>query len=195
MSEEKFSPQDSLQLIDSMINKAKHRFSENGLLYLVWGWVIFACSVGHFLLIKLQWFKNPEIIWVLTWGAVIFQVFYLIKHKRKEKVKTYSDEIIDYVWISFGVCMLILSIAMSKTNSWQFLYPVYLMLYGMPTFLSGVVMQFNALKIGGIICWLLALLAVFIPPLYALLLLAAAVASAWIIPGYLLRKKYNRENL
>lgn len=40
MQPENFSPKDSLQLIDQMINQAKNRFSENGFLYLLWGWLI-----------------------------------------------------------------------------------------------------------------------------------------------------------
>ena len=48
MQSENFSPKDSLLLIDSMINQAKNRFSENGFLYLLWGWVIFACAIFHF---------------------------------------------------------------------------------------------------------------------------------------------------
>lgn len=194
MEQENFSPQQSLQLINSMINKAKRRFGENGFLYLLWGWVIFCCSVGHFILITTTGIKHPEIIWTLCWLAVIFQIIYLIKNKKKETVKTYSDDIIDYIWISFGICLAIISIAMSRLNAWQHLYPMYLMLYGTPTFLSGVAMQFTPLKIGGIICWILAVIAIFINPLYALLLLAVAVVAAWIIPGYLLRKKYKQEN-
>jgi len=195
MAEEIFSPKDSLQLIDSMINKAQRRFSENGFLYLLWGWIIFACSIGHFALIQLQWLKNPEIIWASCWAAVIFQVIYLSKNKKKEKVKTYSNEIIDYIWISFGISMFIISFTLGRADGWIYLNTLFLMLYGTPTFLSGVVMQFKPLKIGGIICWSLAIISVFIPPLYSLLLLAVAVVSAWIIPGYIMRKKYNKENL
>lgn len=195
MTEENFSPQDSLHLIDSMINKAQRRFSENGFLYLLWGWVIFACSIGHFLLIQLKWLDNPEIIWTACWLAVIFQIIYLAKKKKTIKVKTYSDEIIDYIWISFGISMLIIGITLGRADGWIYLNTLILMLYGTPTFLSGVVMQFIPLKIGGIICWSLALIAVFIPPLYSLLLLATAVVAAWIIPGYLMRIKYNKENL
>ena len=194
MAEEIFSPKESLQLIDSMI-KAQRRFSENGFLYLLWGWIIFACSIAHFVLIQLQWFKHPEIIWASCWVAVIFQIIYLSKNRKKEKVKTYSTEIIDYIWISFGISMFIISFTLGRANGWIYLYTMFLMLYGTPTFLSGVVMQFMPLKVGGIICWSLSILSIFIPPLYSLLLLAVAVFAAWIIPGYLLRKKYNKENL
>jgi hypothetical protein len=54
-------------------------------------------------------------------------------------------------------------------------------------------MRFTALKIGGIICWCLSIVAVMVAPVYVLLLLAAAVIAAWIVPGYLLRKKFKNQ--
>jgi hypothetical protein len=194
MQPENFSPKDSLQLIDSMINQAKNRFSENGFLYLLWGWLILFCSLGQFILMQLQLFEHPEMIWMSTWLAVIFQVIYLVRTKKKETVKTYSENIINYIWVSFGICMFILSYILGRSQGWENLYSLFLMLYGTPTFLSGIVMQFKPLKVGGIICWVLAISSTFILPVYGLLLLAAAMIAAWIIPGYLLRKKYNQQN-
>ncbi len=194
MQSENFSPKESLLLIDNMINQAKNRFSENGFLYLMWGWLIFFCSIGHFILIKMNWVKHPEIIWASCWLAVIFQIFYLLRRKKKETVKTYSENIIGFVWMSFGFTMGIISVIVAKTENWEIVNSLILMLYGTPTFLSGVVMQFKPLKIGGIICWLLAILSVFVSSIYVLLLLATAVIAAWIIPGYLLRAKYNLLN-
>jgi hypothetical protein len=65
-------------------------------------------------------------------------------------------------------------------------------MYGMPTFLSGIILKFKPLKIGGICCWVLAFLAPFTPPDYQYLLMAGAVALAWIVPGHLLRKKFKQ---
>ena len=91
MQPENFSPKDSLLLIDSMINQAKNRFTDNGFLYLLWGWVIFACAIFHFVAIKYNLFKHPEFVWMVTWAVVIVQVIYLVKAKKKEKVKTYTS--------------------------------------------------------------------------------------------------------
>ena len=194
MQPENFSPKDSLLLINSMINQAKNRFSENGFLYLLWGWLILFCAVGHFVLLQLQIFKQPEMIWTITWLAVIFQVIYLVKTKKKEVVKTYSENIINYIWICFGISMFLLSFILGTSQQWNIMYPLFLMVYGIPTFLSGVVMQFTPLKIGGIACWVLAIVATFFAPMYGLLLVAAAMVAAWIVPGYLLRKKYKNQN-
>jgi hypothetical protein len=64
----------------------------------------------------------------------------------------------------------------------------------MPTFLSGIILKFRPLVIGGLICWLLALGSVFVPVDFQLLFLCAAVFCAWIIPGILLRKKFINQN-
>jgi hypothetical protein len=69
-------------------------------------------------------------------------------------------------------------------------YPMVLVLYGIATFVSGGVLQFRPLVIGGICCWVLAVAAMFLPFEYQLLALAAAVAAAYIVPGYLLSKQF-----
>ncbi|MBK8522004.1 MAG: hypothetical protein WAT20_08125 [Ferruginibacter sp.] len=194
MQPENFSPKDSLLLINSMIGQAKNRFTENGFLYLLWGWAIFVCAIFHFTAVKLNLFNKPEMVWMITWGVVVFQIIYLAKVKKKEKVKTYSDGIIDAIWICFGICMFVLVIVLGRFNLWVYINSLALLLYGIPTFLSGFVMRFTPLKLGGISCWLLAIASTFVAPVYYLLLIALAVLIAWIVPGYLLSIKFKNQN-
>ena len=190
-----FSTNDRIALIEEMINKAKSNFSDDSFLYLLWGWVIFICSVGHFILLKTGLLKYPEYIWVLTWIAVLVQIFYIFKVNKKKRIKTYTDEIIGYLWMSFGFTMFFITIILGYTSNWVALYPLLLFLYGTPTFLSGVIIKFMPLKIGGISCWILAFVAKFTPNIYILLLLALAVIAAWIIPGYLLKIKFKKDKV
>ena len=193
-NEKLLQPAESLALIESMINKAKNRFSENGQLYLLWGWTVFFCSLFHFIGIKFSLLPHPEMVWMLTWAAVIYQIIFLSKQKKKEKMKTYTDEVEAYVWIAFSVVMLLTIFLMAKNNAFNTMYPMFLVLYGIPTFLSGIVLRFKPLKVGGIICWVLAVIASFVWFEYQLLFLSLAVIAAWIVPGYLLRAKYKNEN-
>lgn len=193
-NEQLLSGEQSLEIIHQMINQAKNRFSENGFLYLLWGWLILICSVVHFILLHLNWFSHPEIIWASCWVAIIFQVIFINRKRKKEVVRTYSENIVKYIWISFSIAMFILFFLLIKNDGWEQVNSLFLMLYGIPTFLSGVVMQFKPLRIGGLVCWGLAVLATFLMPVYGLLLLATAMIAAWIVPGYLLRKKYNQQN-
>jgi hypothetical protein len=189
-----FFEHDSLQLITAMINKAKNRFSETGTLYLLWGWVIFICCISQF--IVLYFFKNngPYYIWYTTWLVLIYQVYYIIKKKRKQKVKTYADEIIGFVWLTFTICIIIIISILLRNDTLAAINPTELVLYGIPTFLSGIILKIKSLVIGEVTCWLLAIAAMFTTYEYQLLLLSVAVIFAWVIPGYLLRAKFKSEN-
>ncbi len=184
----------SMQLIAAMINKAKNRFNETGTLYLLWGWLILACCIIQF---AGNYFFNWHYaftIWYTTWGAVIYQIFYLKKKKRKEGVSTYTDDIIKYVWLALFICAAILILMLIKFQYYLAIYPTILIIYGLPTFLSGVIIKFKPLQLGGIICWALSIICVFVLFKYQLLLIALAVILAWIIPGYLLKAKFKKEN-
>ncbi len=196
MNQENFSAQDSLQVIHSMIEKAKNQFSENGHLYLLWGWVVFICSVAQFVLLKFIHFEQHYYVWMVCWLAFIYQVFYLRKQNRVKRVATYTDRMMGYIWISFVVLMVLVGITIGevgKENYYKLINPVFLAMYGVPTFLCGMLLQFRPLVIGGIGCWFLSVIAHFIPADYQLLLLSAAMVIAWIIPGYRLQKEYQKQ--
>lgn len=59
--------------------------------------------------------------------------------------------------------------------------------------LSAVILNPNALKTGGIFCWLLVILP-FIYPDFKSLLIALAVVIAWIIPVYILKENLKKES-
>ncbi len=194
MDKQDFSAKDSLQLIESMISKAQNRFNENGHLYLLWGWVVLLCSIVSFVSIYFfSNFKNLMFIWMLTIPTVIYQMIYLARKKKSETVRTYTDEITNFVWVVFVVMGFLVGIIIGRSGHPELFNPLILMLYGMPTFLSGVILKFVPLRIGAISCWVLALVSVFIPYQFSFLLLGLAVITTWIVPGYLLRLRFKTQ--
>lgn len=194
MENEKLEPQQSLQIIENMIKRAKNSVSENGHLYLLWGWVIFACSLLHFIGIQFTNWSRPEIVWMLTLAAVVYQFIYLARTARKKVVNSYADDVLSAVWLVFVGCGLLTGFVTGRNGNWEIMYPLILMLYGMPTILSGIILRFKPLIVGGFVCWALSIAASFVPLLYNLLFIAVAVVAAWIIPGYLLRSKHKFEH-
>ena len=192
--DQQFNEQNSLQLIESMINKAKNNFSESGTVYLLWGIVVFVCSMVQFVAIHFYNNQNAYYIWFLTWLVVIYQVIFLSRKAKKEKAKTYTADILKYVWICFAASMFLFIFILQYQKAYYSINPAILVLYGLPTFLSGVILKFRPLIIGGIACWLLSFGSVFVPYDYQLLFICAAVLFAWIIPGYLLRIKFKNQH-
>jgi Flp pilus assembly protein TadB len=130
-----------------------------------------------------------------TFVAVIYMLIYLRKEGRRRVVRTYTDDLVSYVWITFVVLMLLGSLIMGRIPEFYlYNYPFVLLFYGVPTFLSGIILRFRPLIYGGIICWVLAVLSTFINFHYHSLLVSAAVISAWIIPGYILKRKFKQAN-
>ena len=188
--EDLFNEKQSLELIAGMINKAKNKFSESGTLYLVWGIAVVICSLSQFVLNNLLGYKNAHYVWFFTWVLYIYQAIFLIRKKKNLKVKTYTDEIIGYVWICFIICFFIMLFILLYSKSFNLIYSSILVLYAIPTFLSGAILKAKPLLIGGICCWVLACISLFISLQYHLLLISLAVLLAWIIPGLYLRNKY-----
>lgn len=194
MPEQNMTEAESMELITSMINKAKNRFTESGTLYLLWGWLIFACCMVEFIGLRFFQYNQVYYVWFATLLLLTYQVFYISKLKRKQKVKMYTTEIIKYVWIVYIITYALLIFTLFYNAAFSSINPAILATYGMPTFLVGVILKFKPLKIGGISCWLLALIAPFVSYTNQFLLIAAAVIVAWVVPGYYFKQKFKKEN-
>ena len=192
--EKNLSPEESLQLIESMINKAKDQFGEDGHLYILWGWLVLVCSVAEFVLFHFFQYEKHYLVWSVSWLLLIYQIYYLLKKHRKQKVRTYTASIIAYVWVTFVILTFLIGFLIGRLGGddqyFLHIFPLLLALYGMPVFLSGIIIRFRPLALGGICCWVLSVIATFLPYAYQMLMLSLAMICAWLIPGYLLRSKY-----
>jgi hypothetical protein len=196
-NEKDLTPEQSLQLIESMINKAKDNFGEDGHLYILWGWLVLTASIAEFILYHFFHYQQHYIVWNVSWPLLIYQSYYLAKKRTRQRVRTYTASIIGYVWLTFLILSLLIGFLIGRLSGggdyFQHIFPLVLALYGMPVFLSGVVIRFRPLVTGGLCCWVLSLAATFLPYDYQMLALSAAMLTAWLIPGYLLRAKYRKE--
>jgi len=196
-TENDFSPQQSLALIESMINRAKDKFAEDGSMYLFWGWLVFACSLFQFILLHIMEYPKHYLVWLATLPAFVYQFFYITKKRKQQTVTTYADYIIGYIWLTFCVVMLLIGFLIGFLTGGDYYYhiiPLLLAVYGVPVFLTGIIVRFRPLVTGGIACWVLCIASTFIKNYdYQFLMLPAAMLAAWIIPGYRLRAKYESQ--
>lgn len=201
---------ESLQLITMMINKAKSSFHDTGFGAIMWGAVIAVCSLVRFSEIHFN-YKLPFDIYLLTLAAILPQIFISMKEKKERKVKSYDDIYMDYLWLGFGISIFLLihisNNIFSEWGSWadefrnitgrkssftfyEYISPLFLMLYGMPTFVTGAACKFKPMLWGGIFCWVCCIITVYTPAKADLLLTAASAVMAWLIPGILMEKEY-----
>lgn len=184
---------ESLELITSMINKAKNNFEEHGYLYLIWGWAILFFCLVQFVSQVIFKYDKGYYVWILVWVVAIYNAFYIKKKKKKVNVRTYTEKINSSIWIAFLISMFISIFICIRCSQPEMINSLVLVMYGIPIFLPGRLMKFTPLILGGIFCWLLGIISPFVSMDYGILLTALALIGAWIIPGYMLRSRYQKE--
>ncbi|MFT3846744.1 MAG: hypothetical protein QM725_16915 [Lacibacter sp.] len=210
MPEKELTERESLLIIQQMINRARNEFVDTGIGPILWGVVITLCSIVQYLQLQFN-FQLPFDIWMLAVVAVVPQIFISVKEKRMRKAKGWDDDIMSYVWLCFGAGVFLISfinaVASDQVNTLLNDYreitgkadiphfmtfgTSYLMfVYGYPTIVTGAARKFRIMTIGGIFCWLAALVSAFTVIKFDFLLMAASATLAWLIPGIVLRKKY-----
>lgn len=184
---ETMTEQQGFDIIQRMINSAKQDLGDKSFYYLWWGWLVFIASVCQFVLIQLN-YNNSGMVWLLMPLGAIVSGIYSSRERKKERVKTYFDEFNKNVLVAFLVSLFIVLIFMWKLQ--LNCYPMVMMIYGVWLYISGGALRFKPIMWGGVINWLLAVAAFFFDFKIQLLLLAAAVLFGYIIPGYMLKVRY-----
>lgn len=185
--EENFSPHESLMLIQSMINKTKNNIGENRFYFLFWGWSVFSIIVLQFLLKVVFHSPYHYVVWPLIIPAVIITIIYSIRKNKQKASRTYIGESMAFLWTGIGISFFILGFIIASIEGVRTSpYPFYILLYGLGTFVSGKFLRFTPLVAGGIINWILALIAAYLSYDYQMLIAAAAILTSYIIPGHLL---------
>jgi uncharacterized membrane protein len=188
-NEKMMTGEESLKIITEMINRTKVNIRQGIFHLLFWGWLLTVCSLSEWLITKLTSYPHPYYVWILVIPGAFVSMIYGAVNGRKAKVHTYAEMLYMWTWIGFLFAAIVLFIVQAK--SMQTVTPYILLLAGFPTFLSGFIIKFKPLIIGGICFWIVALLVNFAGPLLAPLGTPVAVLTGYLIPGYMLKSRVN----
>ena len=185
------SNQQNLELIAQVIKTAQRRFYEDSPYYILWGSTVFLASILQYILILIQSEFNAIGWLVLIPSALIIQFIIMRKEKKKEKIKTHVGSLLANMWIAFGITLFIVLMFSNKIGINT--YPIILCLYAISTFISGSAFKIKAFILGSVSCWIFAIIGFFVQFNTQLLLLAAGVLFAFIIPGIILKASEKSE--
>ncbi|TDO26746.1 hypothetical protein [Sediminibacterium goheungense] len=189
--EKEFSPEESLQLIRSMISKTKDAVAVDSFYFLFWGWLVFACCAVEYVL--MVYFKYPDhsfVWWSMPVGGIISGT-YSARQARIKRSMTYIEEALSYLWIAIGLSFFVLVFVNIVSEAWKTAFTYYILMYAIGTFVSGKLIRFKPLVIGGILNFILAAVSIKFNFANQLLIGALAILISYIIPGHLLRIRYN----
>jgi len=193
MENEHFSPEESLKVIDSMLQKTRNEIKGNDIYFLMWGWLTFVCCTSQFLLKRVFDYPKHYLVWWLTLVGVAMSVIITIKQGKQKRVQTYIDESMGFLWTGMGISFFVLSMILSKVGWDKPVFPFFIMLYGLGTFISGCLLRFRPFITGGIIAWIIAIGSIYLDYDYQILCGGVAIFVSYIIPAYMLRAKANSQ--
>ena len=183
----------SLSIIMEAIENSKSRLKEKGFFYLLWGWLVLGASLLQFGLIRFSTTEYNWIGWaVFMFSGAIISAVYGYRLGKRSNVKTFIDQAMIYLWYGFMIVLFIIMVMGSMNHlSFSMINPLIITLYGLGTFVSGGLLKFKPLIFGGIAAWVCAILAFLVHSEYQLLIMAAAIIIAYLVPGYMLKSRSN----
>ncbi|GAB4380076.1 MAG: hypothetical protein Kow0075_11140 [Salibacteraceae bacterium] len=191
MKQEEFSPEQSLRLIQTMINKARFNFIKGSFYFILWSVLLIAASIVEMVLSYLGRGDVSYLPWPIVGvlGGIVSMV-HGFRSSRDEPV-SYLERIYHGVWLSYFItlALLITSLVLSGTNPIGYI----LIVTGLPTYLTGFLLKFKPLLIGGVVFWVCGVVSLFMAPSLATPLFAISILMGYLVPGMIMRKSHSND--
>ncbi len=194
-NEQKISANEQLLVIREMIEKTKKNTVDNGWPLIMWGWFILASCIFHYIII---FFGSPPLSW-LPWaifmpaGGIVHFIIEFKTHKT-QKILTYAEKSIGWIWIGCGSAMFIIGFIAPASGiiGWQAITPLMALLAGIGTLVTSKIIEWKFLFYCSMLWWVAGIATMFINPFYHNMIFGGVVIIAYLIPGYTLRKEYKK---
>jgi hypothetical protein len=184
-NEKVLKPEESLQIIEKMIQRTQKNLHDSSFYFLLWGWIILIGNLGHIIMNRIPTIDKPYLIWLIVIPGIIANFIYGMKQGKKNCVRTHLDRVNFLNWMSFLVGYAIVIVFMKQFN--YKVTPLIFILAGNATFLTGIIIKFKPLIWGGIVFWLGVILQFVLPIEYVEFVSPVVIILGYLIPGYLLK--------
>lgn len=190
MEEKNITEQESLAIIQSMIDKTKQQLADRSKFFFLWGFAVLVCAIAQYIMLKML-LLNTQKVWIAMPIIAIIHILIAVKDQKSKPVKTHNDIALQSLWTALGISFFILAFLSFRISIEMF--PLVILFYGIGTFVTGKIIQFKPLIFGGISCFILSIVITYIDGAERLLIVALSVILAYIIPAILLKREFNNQ--
>ena len=195
LKSESFDENQSLQVIREMIQVSHKKLKNDGILFILWGWISFIRYLSEYLLgilththqIKL-FIKYTGV--VLTILGFIYTIIYV--YKQRQRVTTYIGISLRFVWISLFIGLVLINLIqfnIQQKINFELQHPIFMVFIAFAIVVTGGILRYKLIIAGGIVFGLLAYACSYLALQEQLLVESIAWLVAFIIPGHLLYSK------
>ncbi|GHT50481.1 hypothetical protein FACS189440_17970 [Bacteroidia bacterium] len=206
--ETKLTEQQSLSVINEMINRAQNNIKKGSGNYMIfWGYLVSATALLNIAFIYLLVYssKSPNLsfwVWLIMIPGLIISKWMQRKIDRESIVKTHIDDIIASTWNAFmfaGYLFVFIIFVLSfSTHVYVYFYlinPVLLLFMGVSEYVTAKACRFKPFFYGAISSWTGAVACMCAIIFFTngvavqMLILAVCMVIGYVIPGIKLNKK------
>jgi len=190
--EHTIDPVESLGIISDAILRTRENIKQNSYPFLLWGWLVASASFLFFILAKFtpfEYYFLPFPIFAAI-GVVATIVFY--KKRLMPTTQTYLQYFLSRLWMILGLSFFLTVFVSVQQGLAPFAFT--LIIAGIGTLVSGMIMKFRPLIWGGILFFVASIFCVFVANDLKVLVHGMAIVAGYIVPGYLLRGSNSQEN-
>ena len=189
--EKSMTPEQSLRVIEEMIGQAKKSFSRMSFYFLLWGGLLIAAMISAYLLRGVSEALSQGATWGIAGviGGIVSSVHGAREGKRNA-VNNPMERVVGWLWGAFVITMMI-TIVVNVLHR-QDPGAMITLLTGFATFMTGQIMRFRPLILGGILFWAVGIAMHFTDDaLVSTALYCCAMFFGYIMPGIMLKHQEN----
>lgn len=189
---EQFDERQSLLVIQEMIQLSQRKINNDGILLIVWGYAASLPALIRYF--KEILFLPNRVMFVLKFVdpvlpllALAFTIYYI--YNERKKVTTYIGASLRSIWISLFGCMVLTNLILANVThevNFTLQHPLFMVLTAFAILVTGVILRYKLIILGGIVFGILAYIASFLILKDQMLLDGIGWFLALAIPGHLM---------
>ena len=185
----KFNEKDALAVINQMVGTARRKIADNSFYFLLWGWTTFGGAMMQYVLMKMEYGQHYLPWPILSGAATVTHIVYAVTVSRNETTKSYLDYFLTVIWICTWGAISLAFVLCVFAASFAVAYMMLLVVYGLGTLITGILIKFKPLIFGAAITWLCSINMLFVSFPEKLIFVAVSIAFGYIVPGHILRRR------
>jgi hypothetical protein len=176
------STEKQIETINNVINSTKENLKPISVNFIFWGLLITLMSLFHYAFPSLI-HSSQLLYWtVLPLIGMILTVYYNIKIRKKAGYETYLSRVIKIIWGVFNLSWIYIIVLSFTLKSFHPVPPI-LFLLSIILIITGLIIKFKPVTIGGIFLTIFTFYLNFNPEFNLLLVNVVGVSLGMLVPG------------
>ncbi|MBX2845462.1 MAG: hypothetical protein KTR13_04535 [Saprospiraceae bacterium] len=190
-----FTPQDSLDMIQRVIDKTRSKYEENGVWVMIWGLGVMIAGISQYLMIRNGMGNLAGYAWVVTMIPlfIINMVVNFQKGRQNVRENRKGIDAIGVAWLMAG-CMAMLSGFIFNSKFGASFTTVMFLPFCVAAVVTGLSLQKPALIFMSVLSVGISYAALYIPWMYHSLVAAGIACVLFFIPGIILWTDYKKRH-